>query len=145
MKKCTTFNELINEVFNKLTELGYNPCFYDESKMQLDCVINESLFSIYGDDEDETTLGFGLIFEAKEILTPEEIGEIKNLFLKEESPFDNLLFDSEMFNDLGLNCIHLVSECTVENFTNYLLDDIITSINKNDGIVELIKTKSYLA
>ena len=50
-----------------------------------------------------------------------------------------------MFNDPSLNCIHLESKCTIENFTNYLLDDIITSINKNDGIVKLIKTKSYLA
>lgn len=79
MKKSIIFNDLLPEFYADLEELGYHPYYYDDSKSQLNCVINQSLFSIYPNDEDDT-----------------------------------------------------------------LLNDIITTITKKDGIIELIKSKSYL-
>lgn len=143
MKNCKNFTELVEEIRIKLEELGYSPWYYDEEQDQLNCVINQSLLSFYSDDEDETLFGYGFIFEAKNPLTSSEIEEIRKAYNAEKTPFMYLHFDDELYPNEDMHCIHLVSDGDVRTFDDTIIDAIISTVNKTDGVVSLIKTKTY--
>jgi len=115
-----------------LTEAGYSP-EYKYGREQLDCVINDVSFAIFGEEE-SPTFGIGCIFEHKEALSDEECDKIKAVFDSEESPFEylHLLDDS----------IAIESEFEFSVFSSELMTDIVETLTRKEGLIDLLKSFS---
>lgn len=68
---------------------------------------------------------------------------IKKAYEAEKTPFMYLNFDDEVFPNDDIHCIHLVSDGDVNTFDDTIIDAIISTVNKTDGVISLIKAKSY--
>lgn len=122
--------------YNMLADLGYEPAFYEEDGElfeQLDCIIDGVNFSICGDDEEEDVLWYSIIFEPNDELDQTEKDKIMSL---DGGVFEDVLFAED-------NTVHILLKSKI-NVSMDFADDIISSILDSDGVVQYLKSISYV-
>jgi hypothetical protein len=127
--------DVLKKWFEKLTDLGYAPTFYEEDGEvyeQLDCIVDGVNLGVLPDD-DEEALWISVIFEPEKELGEAEIAKIKTLNM---GCFEGV-------EDAGDGTVHVILKTALDVSLDFA-NEVIAGIADANGVIQYLKSISYV-
>ena len=137
MNNALTLKEISKQCFDTLVKSGYSPKHTDDEHIEFDCNIGGVKFSFYP-IEDEV-FGYSAEFELKEELSTGERERLERIYMQtdtEDVMFENFHIDGKF--------VCLSSAFTCDLYPEDFIELSIKMLNRSEGIVPELKTKSYV-
>jgi hypothetical protein len=127
--------DVLKKWFEKLTDLGYAPTFYEEDGEvyeQLDCIVDGVNLGVLPDD-DEEALWISVIFEPEKELGEAEIAKINTLNMG----------CFEAVEDAGDGTVHVILKTALDVSLDFA-NEVIAGISDANGVIQYLKSISYV-